>query len=67
VPQLTHVIDNYNVIRYAGKYYGLAQSLGPVDFSGNLELLQEKFKDKVFIGGSLEKVTFSILEISENN
>lgn len=67
IPQLIHVIDNYNVIRYAGKYYALAQSLGPVDFSGNLEVLKEKFKDKVFIDFSLKKVTFSILELSKNN
>ena len=55
----------FNIVLYGGKYYALAQSLGPIDFTDpHIEDYLQHFRDnlKCFSADSIEQVKALILE-----
>ncbi len=51
IPQLVGVHRGFNLVRYAGKVYGLRQSLGEIDLRDGAELLEQRHGPADFIIG----------------
>src|SRR3989338_9234877 len=63
-PQIVQVMEKFNIIHYLGRYFAIAQSVGPVDFTV-IATLQEKYGDNLFVHKSIKKVRKWILKKRE--
>jgi hypothetical protein len=51
IPQLVGTHRGFNLVRYGGKVYGLRQSLGAIDLTDGVEIMEQRHGPADFISG----------------
>lgn len=59
-PKLLQTICDVDIVYYNGRYFGVKQKLGEVDFTQDTDVLQELYKDDIIIAKSLLEVRLKV-------